>query len=301
MILVTGTKRSGTSMWMQILRAGGVPLFGEAFPLGWGASIREANRRGFYESMLRHGIYWRTNPHPKTGAYFFPEQVLRHGVKVFIPGLVRTDRAYIGRVVATMRHWREYRASLLRMRAMERSSAEQAGTALPEPRRRLDPVLEWWTENFMLVRDIATRRYPVHVTTYDRLLADPRAEIDAVFGWLGVGPLDRDAATRAVDAAQRSASRAAAADDTDDDPTWADHVAVFDALYAAVHEGSGLDGTLLDALNRTHAALLPAIEADRRAARRPGELRFSPAPPVRDGVWMDVDHFDAGDHFDDDE
>lgn len=281
-------------MWMQLLRAGGLPVFGEAFPLGWGDTIRDANRRGFYESMLRHGVYWRTNPHPKTGAYFFPEQVERHAVKVFVPGLVRTDRAYIGRVVATVRHWREYPQSLTRLRSMERDAAERSGTALPEPRRRLDPVLEWWTENFMLIRDIATRRYPVHVTTYDRLLDDPRREIDAVFGWFDAGPLDRDAAARTVDVAARTADRATRTD-LEPSPSWAAHTAVFDALYEAVHGGGGLDQALLDALNRTHAALLPAIEADRRAAKRPSELRFEPAPPVRDGVWMGVDHFDDHD------
>ena len=35
MIIVTGTKRSGTSMWMQILAAAGLPVFGEAFPRSW--------------------------------------------------------------------------------------------------------------------------------------------------------------------------------------------------------------------------------------------------------------------------
>ena len=68
MLIVTGTKRSGTSMWMQILIAA---------PANWGNTIRDANPSGFYESLLRQGIYWRTNPHPRTGAYFFPEQVER--------------------------------------------------------------------------------------------------------------------------------------------------------------------------------------------------------------------------------
>ena len=96
MLIVTGTKRSGTSLWMQILIAAGIPHFGEAFPRDWENTLKEANKEGFYESMLRAGIYYATNPHPKTGAYFFPEQVEGHCVKVFIPGLVRTDRAFIG-------------------------------------------------------------------------------------------------------------------------------------------------------------------------------------------------------------
>ena len=172
MIIVTGTKRSGTSMWMQILIAAGLPAFGEAFPRKWEKTIKDANPDGFYESILRRGIYWATNPHPRTGDYFFPEQVENHIVKVFIPGLVRTDRAYIGHVVATMRHWREYEASLNRLYAMEDESRKAAGKDGPPP-PRIPPVLEWWMENFSLVRDIVTRRYRVHVQSYDGLLRDP--------------------------------------------------------------------------------------------------------------------------------
>ena len=75
MFIVTGTKRSGTSMWMQILIAAGLPIIGEAFPMRWEQTIKAANPEGFYESHLRRGIYYRTNPHPKTAAYLFPEQV----------------------------------------------------------------------------------------------------------------------------------------------------------------------------------------------------------------------------------
>ena len=106
MIIVTGTKRSGTSMWMQILRDGGIELIGEAFPKKWDQTIREANPHGFYESPLRRGINFTTNPHPQTGAYLAPEPTRNHAVKVFAPGLVRSDLAYIDRVVVTMRPWR---------------------------------------------------------------------------------------------------------------------------------------------------------------------------------------------------
>jgi len=34
-IVVTGTKRSGTSMWMQVLGAAGLPVVGDAFPADW--------------------------------------------------------------------------------------------------------------------------------------------------------------------------------------------------------------------------------------------------------------------------
>src|SRR5688500_18403904 len=112
MIIVTGTKRSGTSMWMQILRAAGFPTLGEAFPRDWARTIRQANPEGFYESPLRTGIYYATNPNPRTGAYLFPQSTRRTAVKVFVPGLVRSDMAFVDRVIATMRNPREYVHSL---------------------------------------------------------------------------------------------------------------------------------------------------------------------------------------------
>ena len=56
MVIVTGPKRSGTSMWMQVLRAGGLPVMGEAFLRHWGEFIRACNPGGFYESRLRGGL-----------------------------------------------------------------------------------------------------------------------------------------------------------------------------------------------------------------------------------------------------
>ena len=56
MIIVTGTKRSGTSMWMQLLHAGGVQIVGEAFSRDWADTIRDANPNGFSESPYRRGI-----------------------------------------------------------------------------------------------------------------------------------------------------------------------------------------------------------------------------------------------------
>src|SRR6266851_5448676 len=186
MLIVTGTKRSGTSLWMRLLIAAGLPVFGEAFPGDWEQKLKTANPDGFFESLLREGIYYATNPHPVTGDYFFPEQVEWHCVKVFIPGLVRTDRAYIGRVVATVREWREHAASLGRLHALEDAERSRVDDSLPPP-ARLPPVLEWWTENFALVRDIAIRRYAVHVQSYDGLMADPERVVHDVVRWLGRG------------------------------------------------------------------------------------------------------------------
>src|SRR5688572_15197157 len=120
MIIVTGTQRSGTSMWMQALIAAGLPAIGDRFPAGWGDRLKAANPNGFFESELLAGINFQTNPHPLTGAYLRPEATRRHAVKVFVPGLVRTDVAFIDRCIATVRAWPAYVVSARRLRAMAR-------------------------------------------------------------------------------------------------------------------------------------------------------------------------------------
>ena len=184
-IVVTGTRRAGTSMWMQILAAAGYSVIGERFPGGWATSLRAANPDGFYESLLRNGVYYRTNPHPETGEYASPEESRRHAVKVFLPGLIKSDRAYLDHVIATVRPWRAYVASLRRLYALE--DANRAGGDADEPPPRMPPGLEWWEDHYALLRDLAIRRYPCHVQSYERLLADPRGVIGRVLAWLGDG------------------------------------------------------------------------------------------------------------------
>jgi len=258
MLIVTGTKRSGTSMWMQILIAAGFPPFGEAFPANWGNTLRDANPSGFYESLLRQGIYWRTNPHPRTGAYFFPEQVERHVVKVFIPGLVRTDRAYIGKVVATVREWREYESSLARLYAMEDQARRERAPESPDP-VRFPPALEWWSENFALVRDIAIRRYPVHVQSYDGLLEDPASVIRRTLEWIGDPEADIDKGIAAVEPRNRTQVRP---ESQTLEPKFA---ALCDELYGRIHQGGGLEMSFIRELNEANVELGARIKAAQKA------------------------------------
>lgn len=278
MIIVTGTKRSGTSMWMQILAAAGFPVIGEAFPSHWERSLQEANRAGFYESRLRNGVYYATNPDPESGQFVTPGQSRQHAVKVFIPGLVRSDFGYIERVLATMRHWREYARSLRRLYAIEdqfHREREAAGevdsrdreTQARWSRAKLEPELEWWFENYDLIRDIAVRGYSVHMLTYDRLLADPEREVSQVLDWLGAG--DKQAAVAAVQPKLRTQVGGAAEDEDATSTTISPAMArTFDDLYDAVHSGRGLTQALIEQLNTVHATLEPILVEHIQRQRR---------------------------------
>jgi hypothetical protein len=270
MIIVAGTKRSGTSMWMQLLATAGFPPIGDAFPRNWESTIKDANPAGFWESELRRGIYYATNPDPKSGVYLFPEQTRRHAVKVFIPGLIRTDRAFIDKVIATVRPWRQYVRSLGRLHEMEleahRAKRKNDTEALPDP-VYMSPVIEWWIENFSLVSDIVTRRYPFYMVAYDSVLADPDKAVRDVFQWLGNG--DVEAAIEQVEPALRTQDG-----DTDDQTTLDDVelepelIEVFDALYEVVRTQEPLQQSFIDRLNEANEKLSSRIEAAMRETAR---------------------------------
>ena len=182
MIIVTGTKRSGTSMWMQILKAAGYAIVGEAFPRDWAETIRAGNPLGFFESPLRRGIYYATNPDRARASTCCPLATQSLAVKVFVPGLLRTDLKFIHKVIATVRPWREYKGSVERLYRMEHRSREalRARQGASAPRELSEPrlITQRWpggTRTTGLLRDAAMRRYPLHLVSYTRVLEQPRA------------------------------------------------------------------------------------------------------------------------------
>jgi hypothetical protein len=251
MIIVTGTKRSGTSMWMQILDAAGFALIGEAFPSNWRESIRDANPNGFFESKLCAGVYFATNPDPVTGMYLFPDEVRSHAVKVFIPGVIKTELGFIDRCIATIRPWAEYAASLRKLHA-QAFTAEGLDDVRARP-SELAPELTWWAEYFGLIRDAATRRYPIHLQAYENLLADPDGVLTRVFEWIGDG--DVRAACEAVDPALHRNDAKSIERGRPDLPPGC--VETFDELYEAIAKEVPLSSALITRLNETHARLEP--------------------------------------------
>lgn len=196
MLLVTGTKRSGTSLWMQILINAGFPFIGDAYSGIWKDSIKDANRKGFYESKLRYGINYHNNPNPKNGVYLHPRPTVQHAVKIFVPGLIKTDFSFIHRVVATIRPWNEYCSSIERLLDMEDEfmATQPVGEGeMPRAvkaivrRPNVSPVFAWWRDNFELLFDTLTRKYPINLVAYDKLLEQPEEVIPMVLQWCNQG------------------------------------------------------------------------------------------------------------------
>ncbi|MBX7082589.1 MAG: hypothetical protein K1X88_25515 [Nannocystaceae bacterium] len=276
MFLVSGTKRSGTSMWMQAFVAANVEVIGQAFPKRWGdGALREANPDGFYESIYRDGVFFGTNPHPDTGEYVRPEATRDRVVKVFVPGVVRTELGFIGGVVANVRRWRDYEASVARLWALEDRQRATESPDEPAP-PRLPGALEWWAENFSLLRDHNQRGYPLVIQTYEQVLAQPERYVRrALAAWCEHSgrSCDVEAAVAAIKPAARTQS---VAQSEGVEPRIAQ---VFDDLYDAIERGITIDGALLRTLVATQRELYPQVtEFKVQRARRMVESGGPPPP-----------------------
>ncbi len=214
-------------MWMQVLGAAGFPVVGEEFPRDW-ARISARNPRGFFESSLREGINFTTNPDPLSGARLLPDGTQDCAVKIFHRGLPRTERIWLDRVLVTVRDWRSYTASILRFEAHERATFDDTRDPV-----RVDPAVEWLRENLLTLRDLAARRYPCRFVTREATLADPAAVIGATLAWVG-GAFDLAAAVGAVEPSLGTPASLT--------PPWVppSEAAVYDAFYAAVVDGKPL-------------------------------------------------------------
>ena len=118
----------------------------------------------------------------------------------------------------------------------------------------LSPVLEWWLENFMLVRDAATRHLPLHLVSYNSVLEEPERIIPQTLKWLGRG--EAAPAIAAVKPGSRTQDQSATAQ-VPDHP----QAEVFDELFDLVHRQQSLSRSFIQRLNDAHGQLVDEIEA----------------------------------------
>ena len=235
MIVVTGCRRSGTSLWMQMLAAAGLPVMGEPFAPGL-EPLAAANPRGFFESEHRYGVQGD------------PAELVGVALKMFAPGVVEADEEDLERVILTLRPWREHVVSATRFEALE---AEALGTEVPQS---MPPDLEWWFENYCLLSDFSERDYPMMVVAYDLLLEKPRATAERALVYLDADPAKADTMAAQVDPTLRRADPTEATSSLS--PTILE---TFDALYARVRDREPFDDAFVERLGVTHEALMPLI------------------------------------------
>ena len=176
--VVTGLPRSGTSMMMQMLRAGGMPAATDAV-----RAADEDNPRGYLEL---EAVKRLREEDPR--ALF--AGLAGHAVKVVHPLLYRLPADLPCRLVVMRRDLDEVLRSQEVMLARRGRAAGDRGGVREAAARELERMECWWTE----------RQLPALPLRYGEVVRDPGAAARALAAFLG-GGLDAARMAAAIDPA----------------------------------------------------------------------------------------------------
>jgi len=114
-------------------------------------------------------------------------------------------------------------------------------------------------ENFSLISDIVTRRYPFYMVAYDSVLEEPDRSVRGVFEWLKFG--DVEAAIAQVERSLRTQDEVADDLAREEEGVFEPEVIeVFDQLYQVVRAQEPLTQAFVDRLNETNERLSERIQ-----------------------------------------
>jgi hypothetical protein len=179
-IIVSGLPRSGTSMMMKMLAAGGVPVMTDSV-----RTADENNPKGYfeYEAVKEMG----------DGDTSWMEAALGKALKVISYLLDKMPSGYPYKVIFMQREIAEVLASQKRM--LEREGK-------PDDRVSDDEMQALYSKHLENVMAWLSRQpnMEVHFTSYNEILNDPRPKVEALRSFLGM-ELDAQAMVNVVDKA----------------------------------------------------------------------------------------------------
>jgi len=185
--IASGIERSGTSLLMQILEAGGVPM-------AYDTASRppdDNNPRGYFEleggkiiSRLMNGTF----PLAEHRGRFI--KITAFGLKFLPPGKYR--------IIYTERNIEEVLDSMEKMAKLQDQNREETKASFI----KLNDM----------IKGLITKRGDIEVlfVNYNKILADPKAEIREIAEFLGQKDIDQAAMVAAVDAKLYRKRRSAA-------------------------------------------------------------------------------------------
>jgi hypothetical protein len=179
-IIVSGLPRSGTSMMMKMLAAGGVPVMTDSV-----RTADENNPKGYYE--------YEAVKEMGDGDTGWMEAAPGKALKVISYLLDKMPSGYPYKVIFMQREIAEVLASQKRM--LEREGKPDDRVSDEEMQalysKHLENVMAWLSRQ---------PNIEVHFTSYNEILNDPRPQVEALRSFLGM-QLDAQAMVNVVDKA----------------------------------------------------------------------------------------------------
>ena len=131
-------------------------------------------------------------------------------------------------------------------------------------RPAMHPALEWWRENYDLIRDFATRGYAFNLVSYSKLLDDPDGVIAPVLRWCGAPDVEKGIAE--VEQSLRTQKEVTVSDS----PLTSEQETLFDEFHDFFYRQAPLSGTFIQTMNEIDEVLRPIIDE----AKKKGQQRL---------------------------
>jgi hypothetical protein len=159
---VSGIKRSGTSLMMQMLKKAGFAIIGEKIPTAWKSNSKlvALGRSGFYESGFAEvGVN-------NQSCSFNSKMHELSAVKVFTPALITTDTSYIKKVILMVRNWEDQILSLKRLRQILH---EDKKINIDDLKHHIDIHANWYAaRNYAQPHEVNEETYISNVDNIDQ-------------------------------------------------------------------------------------------------------------------------------------
>jgi hypothetical protein len=234
MIILTEAAARGSTTWVDVLRAAGVPVLGEALPSGWSEHARASAGPEFFAALRDQGLYFKTNPDPLHQTYLSSEEAAGFAMAASPNAILRTERAFLEAVVVSV--------------PSPLAVADAGGPSA---------LLLWWSDVFGMLRDASTRRFGLRLVTEAAVVRAPVETVEGVFGFLGLAP--RESALEAACEVARGATARVRGPVAGETGLPASILDVFEELHARVDEGRGFDRPFLERVYAVHEAVKPFV------------------------------------------
>ena len=134
-------------------------------------------------------------------------------------------------------------------------------------RGTLHPTLEWWRENYDMIRNFATRRFAFNLVSYQKLLSAPAEIIPPVIKWCGGGDVEK---AIAVVKPKLNTQKETIVEDS---PLTPEQETVFDELHDYFYRQDPLQASFIQKLNEMDQELSKLI----KDTRKKDAIRFQKA------------------------
>ena len=175
---------------MSMMNEAGFPVLGSKFPLNWEEKRTEKNKDLEFPQNPSETGFWEDMNIVDNGCNnvtmnINPENLKDHAAKIFFSGMIKTDLAYIDKVILCIRDCKSYTSSWEKVLSFNLKENNKKTEKYPYP-----IGTEFVCKYSILLKDYVKRKYKMIVIDYDQMLNDPEKICTNLKSFIGSGRFD---------------------------------------------------------------------------------------------------------------